>query len=56
MKQNGATDEHLITCRMFLTCSTVLYGNGFVGSSYFDEIMKQVQDDGSQKGKGKDKC
>ena len=41
---------------MLFLCSSVPYGNGFVDCFYFDEILKQVQDDGFKKGKGKSKC
>ena len=36
----------LLPARMFVLCSAVCLGNGFVGSFYFDEILKQVQNDG----------
>jgi hypothetical protein len=35
----------LLPARMFVLCSAVCYGNGFVDSSHFDEILKQVQND-----------
>ncbi|WP_164975243.1 hypothetical protein [Lutibacter sp. HS1-25] len=34
----------LLPARMFVACCIVSYGNGFVGSSDYDEILKQVQD------------
>jgi hypothetical protein len=35
----------LLPARMFVFCSVVCFGNGFVGSSYYYEILKQVQND-----------
>jgi hypothetical protein len=35
----------LLPARMFVVCCVYSNGNGFVGSSYFDETLKQVQDD-----------
>jgi len=35
----------LLPARMFVLCTDVCFGNGIVGSSYFDEILKQVQND-----------
>jgi hypothetical protein len=39
----------LLPARMFVVCSNANYGNGIFGSSYFDEILKQVQDDDFKK-------
>jgi hypothetical protein len=40
---------------MFKGCYVYINVNGFVSSFNFEEILKQVQDDGLKKGKGKNK-
>ena len=41
---------------VFLLCTAVPYGNGFVGSSAYDETLKQVQGDVLKRAKAKIKA